>query len=130
MAHLTYFVLCENYLFNDGKTTLVNIYDTVNASEFPAVVKNFVIAMAIKDVNESDLVDGKIKAYIELVGEKKPEEVIKMDLEQEITNFPANVTSSVDLGGKIQFIEETHFTGKLYLNKQHMGTLTFEVKKA
>ena len=128
MAKLTYFVLSENYIFTDGKATLVNVYDTVTTSEFPTAVKGFTISAAIRDVTEEDLVDGKVHISM-IVHNEEGDEFVKIESEQEVAVFPSNVATSADLGGKFQFQKEEKFIGKLYVNDNEIGELAFEVKR-
>ena len=128
MAKLTYFVLCEKYIFNEGKTTLVNVYDIVGTSVFPAAVKDFTIALAINDITKEDAVDGKIKVSV-VVRDSAGEEFVRIESEQKVIDFPASVASGADLGGQFQFPKEDKFTGELYLNSKKMGELSFEVKE-
>lgn len=64
MAHLDYFLFCEDVTVDDtGKNTLVGIFDTVAVSETPIPASIFKVVFSFMP-EEADIKDGSIKIRV------------------------------------------------------------------
>lgn len=127
MSKLSYFLLCENFIFDkDNRSSIVNIFDIVYATDFPVVPPAFTLAFGLKGITQDETKDGKVNIKV-VVTNSKGEELVKANSDQKLDTFPANVVSGVAFGGRFQLTSKGKYNASLEYNGKTLDTLTFEV---
>ena len=127
MAKVSFFVLCENFIFTDGKITLVNIYDTVNAPALPTIALNFTVALGVVGLVREDGENGELNLICNIYDE---EGVLVMGAKasEKLPDVPHNVATGINFSGKIQFAKEGPYVARLLMGSEEIASLNFNVK--
>lgn len=128
MAKTGYFLLCENFIYdNESRVTLVNVYDLINTTDVPVVASRFMLAVSLRNITNTDLNDGKLSVRIEVV-DKNGEKIANAEAVETI-DTTKNVATVVDFSNAITFKSLGKHTAKLYVHDKQISDYEFTVKK-
>lgn len=129
MARYNYLLLCENFLSNDGKASIVNIFDVVGAETFPTIPTKFTIAISIAVMPE-DIRNDCVKTRVE-IRDPNNKKVLEASAEVPISAdaAPANIVSNIDLSGQIAFKSEGTYRIILSANGKKLTECPFKIVK-
>ena len=134
MTKLDYFLLCENVI-NDqqGRISLINIFDTINVTALPAIQPKLCLAFAVYLDSEQQK-RGEVKFKLDVL---KPSEssLLSAEGKGEIkpvmskNNVQPKLAANLELAGVV-FDEVGLYTAHLYVGSKLISSTTFEVKAA
>lgn len=124
---LNYFLLCENFVIDDnGRASLINIFDGVSAEKLPIRPAKFGIAFSIA-VTQDEARQSPFQLLIRVVNDKSDKTVLEIKGVGEGEATQGSLVSYIDLAGKVGIKNYGQYTIHLAINDTELATLPFAV---
>ena len=113
---------------NDGRVSLINLFDRTYASEFPAMVAKFVIALNV-ELDANDRKAGSVDLRIDIVEKKSNKLYFNSSGKGDLPGKNKTIVTHLDLSGRLVFKDPGEFTARLYVNTNLLAEFDFAVQK-
>jgi len=130
---IEYFHLAENAIIDQrGLVSLINIFNGIETTEFPAVPSKFAVAFAIRP-GDKDAVDGMINFEVRLVKDGKEEELLidakgSGKVEKNKHGKNKSIVTASDFSGNVTLPEAGNYTLQLLVNGHLKSTISVFVE--